>query len=204
MSSFRPSPSPSLSSTTISTDRKGSWTSQSRNPVSLRLYKVLGTNFDDDATREALQTLSDLYATPGPSKGKETHRATSDVDEGNDEEWIKATATHEVLPESVPGESAARARKNLRRDMELKLAEGSRQFLKAFGEVDQVCLLVLYVVEELYLCILIPQKLDELQEHIGAMRASCDEAEKQLQLTNEASKELLERAGHLREERFAL
>jgi len=40
--------------------------------------------------------------------------------------------------ENVAGESAARARKNLRRDMENKLAEGSRQFLKAFGEVDQV------------------------------------------------------------------
>ena len=42
--------------------------SQPRNPVSLRLYKVLSPNFDDD-TRQALVTLSDLYATP---KGKDT------------------------------------------------------------------------------------------------------------------------------------
>ena len=42
--------------------------SQLRNPVSLRLYKVLSPNFDDEDTRQALGTLSDLYATP---KGKD-------------------------------------------------------------------------------------------------------------------------------------
>ena len=36
------------------------------------------------------------------------------------------------------------------------------------------------------------------------MRASCDEAETQLALTNESSKILLERAGNLREERYVL
>ena len=36
------------------------------------------------------------------------------------------------------------------------------------------------------------------------MRASCDEAETQLALTNESSKILLERAGNLRDERYAL
>lgn len=52
-----------------------------------------------------------------------------------------------------------------------------------------------------FLCLICTQKLEELHQHIGAMRASCDEAEAQLQLTNEASKTLLERAGNLREER---
>src|ERR1700722_6805184 len=91
-------------------------TAQTRNPIALRLYKVLGTNFSDDATKEALRTISELYIpSTVPGRG----------DEGL---------------EITPGESAARARKNLRRDMENKLAEGSREFLKAFGEVDQVCL----------------------------------------------------------------
>lgn len=45
------------------------------------------------------------------------------------------------------------------------------------------------------------QKLDELQKHVDAMRVSCDEAERQLALTTDASKTLLERAGNLREER---
>lgn len=37
-----------------------------------------------------------------------------------------------------PGDTAAKARKNLRRDIERKLAEGSQKFLKAFGEVNEV------------------------------------------------------------------
>ena len=45
------------------------------------------------------------------------------------------------------------------------------------------------------------QKLSDLQKHVAAMQASCDEAEKQLSLSNEASKMLLERAGSLRDER---
>jgi hypothetical protein len=45
------------------------------------------------------------------------------------------------------------------------------------------------------------QKLNELQSHVDAMRSRCDDAEAQLQLTNEASKNLLERAGSLRRER---
>lgn len=42
------------------------------------------------------------------------------------------------------------------------------------------------------------QKLEELQRHVAAMHASCDEAETQLRLTNEASAMLLERLrGHM-------
>ncbi|KAJ3566894.1 hypothetical protein NP233_g6714 [Leucocoprinus birnbaumii] len=156
--------------------------SQTRNPVALRLYKVLSTNFEDAATREALQTLSDLYA---PStKGKEPIKP---IDESDEDDDIDAIAHDGAKPQTqpaielVPGEIAARARKHLRRDMEKKLAEGSRQFLKALGEVDQ--------------------KLNELQAHLSAMHASCDEAETQLNLTEESSRTLLERAGSLRDER---
>ncbi|KAJ7630510.1 oligomeric Golgi complex subunit 6 [Roridomyces roridus] len=164
------SPAVSPSSSTLQFDKKAR-TTQARNPVSLRLYKVLGTNFDDEATREALQTLSELYATSRVTgKPRDDDEAEQDL-----------AGVEELLTESVPGESAARARRNLRRDMERKLAEGSHQFLKAFGEVDQ--------------------KLEELQQHVAAMHASCDEAEIQLNLTNQASAMLLERAGSLSEER---
>ncbi|KAJ2923760.1 hypothetical protein H1R20_g13342, partial [Candolleomyces eurysporus] len=127
-------------------------TSQTKNPISLRLYKVLSTNFDDLATREALGTLSDLYGASGSNSA-----------------------------ETYPGEYAAKARRNLRRDMENKLAESSHHFVKALGEVDL--------------------KLSELQVHIQAMHTACAEAEGQLQSTNEASKAVLERAGNLRDER---
>jgi conserved oligomeric Golgi complex subunit 6 len=120
---------------------------QPRNPISLRLYKVLGTNFSDDGTKAALRTLSDLYVpTSASSKGKEVQRNVDELEDDDVEDdlsWGKSSVTHDssIVTESIPGESAARARKNLRRDMENKLADGSRQFLKAFGEVDQVSVL---------------------------------------------------------------
>jgi hypothetical protein len=172
----------------------------------------LGTNFNDEATKEALRTLSDLYVSPVPApgslKGKEVQR---EVDESGDDDVDDdmlgkfAVATHDSggFVESIPGESAARARKNLRRDMESKLAEGSRQFLKAFGEVDQVSVLFVGSYAKLIRGMCIMQKLNELQAHVGAMQARCDDAEAQLQSTNEASKTLLERAGSLRRERWA-
>ena len=46
------------------------------------------------------------------------------------------------------------------------------------------------------------QQLDTLHEHIGAMRVRCDEAQAQLQETNDACRALLDRAGSLREQRY--
>jgi conserved oligomeric Golgi complex subunit 6 len=183
---------------------------QSRNPISLRLYKVLGTNFNDEASREALRTLSDLYVSvppPGSQKGKEVQREIDEVDDDDAEDdalWGKSSvgANDCGFLENIPGESASRARKNLRRDMENKLAEGSRQFLKAFGEVDQVGILSRRGTSAILKYVM--QKLNELQAHVDAMRSRCDDAEAQLQLTNEASKTLLERAGSLRRERYAM
>lgn len=90
---------------------------QRRNPISTRLYKILSTNFDDQATHEALTTLSELYTSPlDPAikgKGKDTASYNEDS-------------------------PAVRARRSLRRDMEQNLARGNRQFLDVFGEVDQV------------------------------------------------------------------
>ena len=123
---------------------------QSQNPISLRLYKVLSANFDDDATREALDTLAELYA---PStKGTKSKEVKADAEaDGDAEEELDVTGGSVLKPmgvvaaaspppfdESVAGDIAARARKSLRRDVESKLAESSRQFLQAFGEVDKV------------------------------------------------------------------
>ena len=146
MASSPLTPSLSVPSTPGAIERKSSWTPQARNPVSLRLYKVLSTNFDDEETRQALRTLTELYATPS-TKGKEA--STASLDDADDD-FTQDTAASgfdsgqnsTMLMESVPGESAARARKKLRRDMENKLAEGSRKFLEALGEVDSVSTLV--------------------------------------------------------------
>jgi chromosome segregation ATPase len=144
----------------------------------------LGTNFTDEATTEALRTLSELYGTqstssvPG-SKAKAQKNGTDSDDDWSDED----TNVGLVVEDHREGlnETASRARKNLRRDLENKLAQGSQQFLQAFSEVDQ--------------------KLDELQNHVAAMRVACDEAETQLRLSSEASRSLLDRAESLRSER---
>ena len=87
----------------------------SRNPISLRLYKVLASSFDDPSSREALETVSDFYV-GGPGAAQAVEREGPGGEEG----------------------AAERARRNLRRDGEEKLAEGSRRFLAAFGDVDKV------------------------------------------------------------------
>ncbi|KZT09589.1 oligomeric complex COG6 [Laetiporus sulphureus 93-53] len=179
--SLSPSPSrPSLASP-----------SQPHNPISLRLYKVLGANFDDEATKEALHVLSELYAPPPSAsvhaKGKSVVRDDKSIDQdGLDETDAsrisgKLAASGVVAADDVSGDIAARARRNLRRDVENKLAESSRKFLLAFGEVDK--------------------QLDTLHGHLAAMRMRCDEAQVQLEETNEACKSLLDRAGSLRDER---
>ena len=125
----------------------------SRNPVALRLYKILGTNFDDEGTRQALKTVSELY---GPSSAahpisrkslKPNAGSDSDEDEEQDTNATQNAFADTFLGSAnVPGDTAARARKHLRRDVENKLTEASHKFLKAFGEVDQVRLVSLCLI----------------------------------------------------------
>jgi conserved oligomeric Golgi complex subunit 6 len=121
---------------------------EARNPLSLRLFKVLGARYDDPSTREAIEILSSLYA-PAPSTATGTtrprrntvrSRADGNISDDTDEErppalpLISGTVDKDTASEEV----AARARKNLRKDMEDKLAQSSRMFLAAFSEVNQV------------------------------------------------------------------
>ncbi|KAI0284845.1 oligomeric complex COG6-domain-containing protein [Russula brevipes] len=176
---------PSLPSTAVTELGRRSQTASpsplARNPVSLRLYKVLGATFEDDATREALSTLSDLYS-PSGSPGVATTTKDATAHDGVDEvDMGDVKDVPSFLRGSLPGDTAAKARKHLRRDIESKMEEGSLRFLTAFSAVDQ--------------------KLDALQAHIAAMRTQCEEAQQQLQSTNEACKSLIDRAGSLRDER---
>ncbi|KIO16138.1 hypothetical protein M407DRAFT_34228 [Tulasnella calospora MUT 4182] len=178
----------------------------SKNPLALRLYKVLGANYSDASTKEALETLSSFYSPvaatePGASASmlgapvlKEPDRLTRDGPEDEEEEeepdevWgaeyaRKARRKQTEMEQPVDGELALRARKGLRRDIETKLAESSRKFLTAFAEVDK--------------------KLDILQVHVGEMQTRCDEAQSKLQATNESCKHLLDRAEGLRGQREA-
>ncbi|KAG9013500.1 Golgi transport complex subunit 6 [Tulasnella sp. 427] len=176
----------------------------SKNPLALRLYKVLGANYSDASTREALETLSSFYAPGATASGsgavesilgapvvKEPDRLAGEEEEEEEEPtelWgteyaRKARRKQSEMEQPVDGELALRARKGLRRDIETKLAESSRKFLTAFAEVDK--------------------KLDILQVHVAEMQTRCDEAQSKLQATNESCKHLLERAEGLRVQRQA-
>lgn len=116
-------PSSSPPTLTSSLPRRPSST-PTRNPISLRLHKVLASSFDDEASREALETVSAFY-------GSSTLPASAEHD--------PATNGKEGSRPSEQWEGAAeRARRGLRRDGEERLAESSRKFLEAFGQVDKV------------------------------------------------------------------
>jgi hypothetical protein len=121
------------------------------NPISLRIYKALGTSFDDPSSREALEIASRFYsqqdskaskgkgraeqdgieATPNGTAPPESQASTSDADEEQDGLVTPRRRT-------LRGQTAMTARKYLKRDVERKLAGGSQKFLQAFGEVDKV------------------------------------------------------------------
>ena len=134
----------SSSSTSTSQNNASTPTQPSRNPITLRLRKILGTKFTDQATIEALQTLSELYSISSPVHLQQ-QRDGGDFDD-DDDDWNDSDSKEpqhqqqdQPQPNDAADETASRARKNMQRDLEKKLTQGSQHFLKAFGEVDQVC-----------------------------------------------------------------
>jgi len=136
------SPSVAEGSLSPSDQRNRGSSSLSWNPISLRLYKVLGANFEDPGTKEALETLSAFYTSPSTSTSPVARQANGEADASSDSDEDVFSAPTERRKDKTatytPGDTASRARKSLRRDTEAKLAEGSQRFLKAFGEVDEV------------------------------------------------------------------
>lgn len=119
--------------------------SSRNNPISLRIYKAIGTNFDDPGSREALEIVSTFYAptVSANHKGKEKAGPLQNGDAEESDVFGTLRDDEEdgdMIPKrrTLKGQSAAMARKYLKRDIERKLAEGSQKFLHAFGEVDQV------------------------------------------------------------------
>lgn len=138
---------------TPSSQLQPSTPNESRNPVSLRLFKVLGANYDDPSTKEALEIISSLYISPRGASASTTlkpskvtsPKGTSDEagDESDDDKTtIMTTNASTLVSDFDVGGVVGRARRNLRRDMENKLAQSSRKFLTAFSEVNKVGLYV--------------------------------------------------------------
>jgi conserved oligomeric Golgi complex subunit 6 len=131
--------SPILRPSTLSPTSHLRTDTPARNPVSQRLYRALGSSFDDPTARDALITLSSFYASASvdSSKSKPAQEEDDDwdADEFSEEAGKLAVGS---ISDRLPGEVAAKARKNMRRDVEQRLAESSRQFLEAFGTVNEV------------------------------------------------------------------
>ncbi|WVQ77320.1 hypothetical protein IAR50_007004 [Cryptococcus sp. DSM 104548] len=140
------------------------------NPISLRIYKAIGTSFDDADSREALEIASSIYA-PHDLKGK---GKAEDMDGQEEEEGLSKRRT-------LKGQSAATARKYLKRDVESSLAAGSLKFLEAFEEVDK--------------------NLGTVREQMQEMQIRCDQVQSELDQANSGTKYLLERADGLRAQR---
>lgn len=129
MTDSPPGPSRSLSRSLSGTAPAPIPTSRN-NPLSLRIYKAIGTTFDDPASRQALEIASSLYS------GKGKAREIGHADGGDSNEAVDGEGSSSRR--AGKGESAALARKWLKRDVESRLATSSQRFLEAFGEVDKV------------------------------------------------------------------
>lgn len=117
--------------------------SSRNNPISLRIYKAIGTTFDDPESREALEIVSSFYApsTSNTTKGKGKAQEDQDIFGSHDPSALTNGDGEEDIfsrRRTLKGQSAAMARRHLKRGVERKLADGSHKFLNAFGEVDKV------------------------------------------------------------------
>ncbi|GAA5966005.1 hypothetical protein JCM21900_004920 [Sporobolomyces salmonicolor] len=121
----------------------------SRNPLQLKVNRLLSSNLDDAGTRAALDTLGQ-------------------IEQGGLEPNGRAIGS-------------ALKRGGLRKEIDGRMAQGSKEFLEAFSEVND--------------------KLSMLQSHLDAMHVCCDEVQTELDKANQGTRYLLEHAEGLRQQR---
>ncbi|CEQ42063.1 SPOSA6832_03834, partial [Sporobolomyces salmonicolor] len=124
----------------------------SRNPLQLKVNRLLSSNLDDAGTRAALDTLGQ-------------------IEQGGLEPNGRAIGS-------------ALKRGGLRKEIDGRMAQGSKEFLEAFSEVND--------------------KLSMLQSHLDAMHVCCDEVQTELDKANQGTRYLLEHAEGLRQQRFVV
>ncbi|GAA5901349.1 Golgi transport complex subunit COG6 [Sporobolomyces salmoneus] len=132
----------------------GNHASSTRNPLNLKVHRLLTSNLEDAGTRAALETLGEL------------EHAEKDSGEGVQGGGIKA---------------ALERGGGLRKEIDARMTQGSKEFLKAFSQVND--------------------KLSMLQSHLDAMHVCCDEVQSELDKANKGTRYLLEHAEGLRQQR---
>ncbi|TNY22049.1 oligomeric Golgi complex subunit 6 [Rhodotorula diobovata] len=140
-------------------------TPPSTTPLHRKVTRLLSANFEDAGTRAALDTLGQL------ERAEPADHQTDD----------KATKVQVGAAQQAKGIRGALKRGGLRKEVDGKMAEGSREFLDAFSEVND--------------------KLSMLQSHLDAMHVCCDEVQTELERANQGTRYLLEHAEGLRQQR---
>ncbi|GAA5821598.1 hypothetical protein JCM3770_005309 [Rhodotorula araucariae] len=136
--------------------------SSSTTPLHRKVTRLLSANFEDAGTRAALDTLGEL-------------ERAEHADTLGDDRAAKAPQVGQR------GIGSALQRGGLRKEVDGKMAQGSREFLDAFSEVND--------------------KLSMLQSHLDAMHVCCDEVHAELDKANQGTRYLLEHAEGLRQQR---
>ncbi|BGP27772.1 Golgi transport complex subunit 6 [Rhodotorula toruloides] len=137
----------------------GGTASRPNNPLLHKVQRLLSANLEDSGTRAALDTLGEQ------EDADEVPKSTGGAANG--------AVAH--------GTGMALKRGGLRKEVEGKMAEGSREFLQAFSEVND--------------------KLSTLQSHLDAMHVCCDEVQTELEKASTGTRYLLEHAEGLRQQR---
>lgn len=151
--------------TAATTPNTNSSSTSTRNPLQAKVTRLLSANLEDGATRAALDTLGQVQL--AESKRARTAASSSDP---------TTTAGGQGA-----GISDALRRGGLRKEVDASMEQGSRDFLRAFSEVND--------------------KLSMLQSHLDEMNVCCDEVQAELDRANSGTKYLLEHAQGLREQR---
>jgi hypothetical protein len=99
-------PRPSLSSRNSS----GNLASSTRNPLNLKVHRLLTSNLEDAGTRAALETLGELERSERESGEKQGRGIKAALESGG----------------------------GLRKEIDARMTRGSKDFLKAFSEVNDV------------------------------------------------------------------
>ncbi|GAA5932727.1 hypothetical protein JCM3775_002220 [Rhodotorula graminis] len=158
----RPSLAPRRSSPLSYSSPSGTSAPPSTTPLHRKVTRLLSANFEDAGTRAALDTLGEL-------ERAERTDAQGDERAGRSQVGVQR------------GIRSALKRGGLRKEVDGKMTEGSREFLDAFSEVND--------------------KLSMLQSHLDAMHVCCDEVQTELDKANQGTRYLLEHAEGLRQQR---
>lgn len=112
--------------TTTTPNTTSSSTSSTRNPLQAKVTRLLSANLEDGATRAALDTLGQVEL----AESKRARTAAASLSD----------PTPTAGEQGGAGISDALRRGGLRKEVDARMEQGSREFLRAFSEVNDASL----------------------------------------------------------------